>query len=346
VTYPYSAYGLALQSQTAIAGLSAVLPPNLEPSRVEANQIEVSTGTCPAWADAALRQRAEPIYGSAAGSEDAGATFRLSQLGGDGAFQFSYGDGTRFVVDAKTQRIWGDCPPPLTQEDLITYLVGPVLGFVLRRRGVLALHASSFSKGGFAFALCGGPGMGKSTTAAALAIRGIPIQCEDITALRDRADGFWAAPGYPRVNLWPESVANLFGTATAAALPRITPNWEKRFLSLDGLTTKFENRERQLGAVYVFAARSDDKDAPRIEALSTREAALLLVQNTYMNYLLGKEQRAAEFDAISRLVSRVPVRRLIPNGDPEKIASMCELLQIDAAEIAATLGSTAVSQRS
>jgi hypothetical protein len=56
-----------------------------------------------------------------------------------------------------------------------------------------------------------------------------------------------------------------------------------------------------------------------------------MAQNTYMNYLLGKEQRAAEFDAIARLVSQVKVRRVIPHSDPAKIPAMCDLLEMDAA---------------
>ena len=93
----------------------------------------------------------------------------------------------------------------------------------------------------------------------------------------------------------------------------------------------FEDRKRQLAAIYILETRSDGDDAPRIEEISAREAAVLLVQNTYMNYLLGKEQRAAEFDAIARLLSQVRVRRVVPHSDPARIPAMCELLEMDAA---------------
>jgi hypothetical protein len=56
-----------------------------------------------------------------------------------------------------------------------------------------------------------------------------------------------------------------------------------------------------------------------------------MTQNTYMNYLLGKEQRGAEFDAIARLLSQIKVRRVVPHSDPAKIPAMCELLEMDAA---------------
>jgi len=340
VTYSYLVYGLRLQSRSAIEGLG---PPTPQGGPLVDHYLEVSIGRCPDWAAAALQLPGACVYSSPVSLDRSDAAFQLSQLGGGQFFQLSYFDGTRFVVDRQTRRIWGTCPPPLTQEDLVTYLVGPVLGFVLRRRGIMALHSGSFSRSGFAFALCGGPGAGKSTTVAALASRGVRIQCEDITALRERQSVFWAAPGYPRVNLWPESAANLFGTPIA--LPKITPTWEKRFLSLDGHATKFENRERQLAAVYLLDVRSNGDDSPRIEDLSARDAALLLVQNTYMNYLLSKKQRAKEFDIIARLASRVTVRRLVPHNDPARLPAMCELLEIDAARIAETVHSTSTSQR-
>src|SRR5215469_301127 len=51
-----------------------------------------------------------------------------------------------------------------TFEDAVTYLLGPVLGFVLRLRGRTCLHASAVAVGGQAIALAGSSGAGKSTT--------------------------------------------------------------------------------------------------------------------------------------------------------------------------------------
>jgi hypothetical protein len=56
---------------------------------------------------------------------------------------------------------------------------------------------------------------------------------------------------------------------------------------------------------------------------------LELVQNTYMNWLLDKRQRAAELDILSRLASSVPVRRLIPHTDPARIDLLCDLIVRD-----------------
>lgn len=265
---------------------------------------------------------------------------RAGELGGDDSpltltsfadgefFQLSYGDGARFFVDSAAKRIWGTCSPPLTLEDLATYLLGPVMGFVLRRRGITALHSSAVCISGHAVILCGASESGKSTTAAALALQGVPVLNEDISPVKEDRETFFVEPGYPRVCLWPEAVKSLYGTPEA--LPRLTPTWEKRFLALDGVTAKFEPKKRALGVVYILGPRVEQGNAPRIEVLGMREALLELVQNTYMNWLLDRDQRAAELDALSSLVVRVPVRRVVPHADPARIGALCELIINDA----------------
>jgi hypothetical protein len=176
--------------------------------------------------------------------------------------------------------------------------------------------------------LCGPSEAGKSTAAAAMALRGVPVLSDDITALREDREGFQVEPGYPRICLWPDAVRDLLGRPDA--LPRLTPSWDKCFLPLDGIRAKFETQRKPLGAVYMLAPRAGQANAPRIEEVGAREALLDLVRNTYMNWLLDRNQRAAEFDALSRLVTQAPVRRIVPHADPERLNELCDLILADA----------------
>jgi len=322
VSYFYRAYGLGIITSNRIGGLNPLA------SRPERPSLSLEDGPEPDW----VRElRALPARILSRRSEPEGSadpSFILTQHGEEEGFELSYSDGARFVVDGPAMRVWGTYQPPLTADDMATYFLGPVLGFLLRWRNITCLHASGVEIGGRAVCFCGDAGYGKSTTAAALALRGLPVLAEDIVALEESGDEFHAVPGYPRVCLWPESVSMLLGRADA--LPQLTPAWEKRYLELDGQRAKFSQTKLPLGVVYVFAPRSSDESAPRVEKLSPREALLDLVQNTYMNWVLGRQQRADEFDTLSRLVQQIPVRRIVPHAKPERIARLCELILQDA----------------
>jgi len=333
VTYPYRAYGLTLGCDTPV---SALRQERTEPERFD---IAVSFGPETDWVREARRLPSRLEHPRPGEVERDNSPFTLTSFGSGEFFELAYGDEALFFVDAAAKRLWGTCLPPLTHEDVATYLLGPVMGFVLRRRSVLALHASAVCIGGQAVALCGESQAGKSTMAAALALRGIPVLCEDVTPLVEVAGRFQVEPGYPRVCLWPEAVEELFGARDA--LPRLTPSWEKFFLPLDGRNAIFEEQRRVVSAVYLLAPRVAEADAPRIEAITARGALLDLVQNTYMNWLLDRRQRAAEFDALSKLVTQVPIRRIVPHLDPGRIGALCELIVADAERVPSACGSAA-----
>ncbi len=69
--------------------------------------------------------------------------------------------------------------------------------------------------------------------------------------------------------------------------------------------------------------------------MSSPEALLSLVQNTYMNWLLDRKQRAAEFDALGKLVMQVPTQRIVPHLDPGCIGALCELIVAYAERVSA-----------
>ncbi|MGB2628209.1 MAG: hypothetical protein WAK20_15600 [Candidatus Acidiferrum sp.] len=307
--------------------------PGLEPlvSHGYPDSVCLETGPEPDWVKVGLELPSKVLshLPEIQGAPD--PSFVLTEHGNAVCFHLDYSDGTRFVVDASSKRVWGTFKPPLTAEDLATYFLGPVMGFLLRQRHWTSLHASCVEIAGCGFALSGEAGFGKSTTAAALALRGFPVVSEDIVPLKQAEGHVKVVPGYPRICLWPDSVVNLMGAPDA--LPRLTPVWDKRYLALDGERAEFCSRELPLGAIYLFAARTTEQRAPYLERLTPREALLNLVQNTYMNWLLDREQRAVEFDFLARLVSHVPVSRIIPHADAKKIGELCSLIVSDAQSI-------------
>jgi len=338
VTYLYHAYGLTLASDTRIPGLK-------NDGEFGRPDLALSFGSEPDWVREARRlpcRLDHPKPHTLDRSVSVAST--LMSFGAGQFFQLTYSDGTQFVLDAAAERLWGRCIPPLTIDDLATYLSGPVMGFILRCRGLMSLHASAVCIDRRAVVLCGESQTGKSTCAAALALRGVPVLCEDVTPLLEEAGSFRVEPGYPRVCLWPDTVESLLGTPNA--LPQLTPTWEKCFLPLDRDDARFEQQKRPLGVIYLLAQRSQEEKAPWIEEISHRVALLELVQNTYMRRLLDRIQRAAEFDVLSRVVMQVPIRRIVPHVDFARVGVLCDLIVADTERLFGNLRSTVAHSNS
>ena len=256
-------------------------------------------------------------------------------------FGLFYGDGARFAVERHGREVWAAWPENYTLEDACTYLLGPVMGLVLRLRGTVCLHASAVAVEDRAIALVGLAGAGKSTTAAAFASSGFPVLSDDIVTLCGEGGQWLVQPGYPRVNLWPDSALRLFGSEDA--LPRITPTWDKRYLPLGQNGRHFASRPLPLGVIYILDARDETLTAPVIDEVSGEEAFIALVANTYVNYLLDRDMRRTEFDVLSRVVSGIPVRRVRPPDESSAIFELCGAIADDAKRVVTTIPASVAS---
>lgn len=312
-------YGLHLRSNQPIPGLAAL------PVALRAD-VQVWLGSLPQWKDDVLAA-AQSWYVAPERDESGELLLRAWRIADGQYFRLLYADGTEFVLDRRGTQVWAVWPESLTVEDTATYLLGPVLGFLLRLRGVTCLHASAVAMGDRAVALLGPAGAGKSTTAAAFAQSGHRVLSDDVAALGECGEDFLVQPAYPRVRLWPSSVSILYGAGDA--LPRLTPTWDKRYLDLYADGARFQEQPLPLAAVYILGERCDRPTAPYVEAVSSNEALMSLVANTYTSYLLDKAMRAREFRTLGRVLKRVPVRRVVPHADPSRLSRLCAVIRDD-----------------
>ncbi|MFN2407652.1 MAG: serine/threonine protein kinase [Pyrinomonadaceae bacterium] len=325
--YGCSIYGLGVLANRPI--------PTVPRSTITTTDVRVSFGVLPDWFDALEPHQIETTYVTDYAAACGTPALVFSRLHGGKFYRFSYADKTEFVVDEAGREIWSDWPEPLTLEDASTYLLGPVMGFVLLLRGLVCLHASAIVVDGQAIAMVGPAGAGKSTTAAAFAARGFNVLAEDVVTLDDRfgdrGDSFFVRPAYPCIRLWPASAATLYGSSSA--LPPLTPNWDKCYLDLTRGSVleskRFENTPRELAALYLLGERRGDLRAPFVEPLEPAEGLMSLVANTYATKLMDKHMRAREFDLLSRLLSRVPLRRVTPHSDSGRLSNLCDRILSD-----------------
>jgi len=320
----YSVFGLALKSNRPLPGLAPL--PNLP-----AADVEVWLGEGPPYLDHPGAALPEVWYLSPDAGRSEVPVLQVWKLEGGAYFRLRYRDGVEFILNREGTRVWAGWPGNAKLEDVTVYLLGPVLGFLLRLRGINCLHASAIEVDGQVLAFMGPPGAGKSTTAAAFARRGYAVLTDDITALEEKGERFWVLPGAARLCLWPEAVRALYGSPEA--LPRLTPEdavdpeWDKRWLDLAGPEYLFQSQPLPLGAIYLLGERA--LTGPSFEAVTGKAAMLALLANTYSYYLVDKALRAQEFEALSRLLDQVPIRRVTPHPDPAYLPRMCELIVKD-----------------
>jgi hypothetical protein len=250
-----------------------------------------------------------------------------------GVHRFRYRDGTEFIVDARARHVAAHWEEPLTSADVAIYFIGPVLGFVMRLRGIVPLHASAVATGRGAIVFIGAPGSGKSTTAAACATLGYPVLSDDLLPILETEGRFVAHPSHPRLTVWPDSAAGLFGSADE--LPALTPTYEKRYLDLQG-EGRFCGAPVPIDVIYTLGDRFGGSGVVEVRTLSQPAALMTLVSNTYGNYLLDAPMRAQEFDQLSRLARHVPVRRITFGNDFGQLMECCQrLLDRESSAVAA-----------
>lgn len=321
----YHVFGLNLRSNLPLPGVN---PDILSAKECD---VEVHLGLRPYPSLGSSSRSEELTYTSAETNAEGEPILRISRINQDEFVHLAYEDGTEFWLDRKRENIWVTWPFASSIENSASYLLGPVLGLLLRLRGVTCLHASAVAFGDRSVAFVGSAGAGKSTTAAAFARQGYGVISDDIVALVEHEGAFYVMPAYPHLCLWPESVRMLYDSSEA--LPRLIPDWDKRRMDLGEKGTRFESRCLPLCAIYVLGERRPDP-APFIEAMRPQSAMLALVADTYANKILDRDMRAREFAVLGRMATTVPIRRVHANGDAARLESLCKIVREDVDSLA------------
>ncbi|HKS82432.1 MAG TPA: hypothetical protein VJR23_13085 [Candidatus Acidoferrales bacterium] len=316
----YSVFGLTLRSKIPIPGLDSLEIESSE-RQPSAPIVSIHLGGIRKSSLTFDSEGRELYYATPWIAPNGHPSLRIWREAGGAIFHLVYFDGMQFWIDQHGNNVWCCWPEGSSIEEAATYLLGPVLGLLLRLRGTTCLHASAVVVGARAIAFVGPPGAGKSTTAAAMARRGCPVLSDDIVALWETDSGFQILPAYPHLSLWPEPAQALYGTREA--VPRFIPHWEKRCLAAGTQGMKFERRPQHLGAIFLLAER---RSAAEFSAVPTETAFMSLLINTYATNALDSEMRAREFQVLSRLIQRVPIRELSAPQDLNRLDEVCDAI--------------------
>lgn len=317
--YCYRAYGLQLTSNRRVPGLleaqeaSADLAVDLSGRRPDFVSV-LEWIPCASRADSAD----ESVEVSSANGGEAGTKpyWRVRYPAGKAPVDF--------IVDGGGRYVWAVWSGDVAFDDVTSYLVGPVLGLVLRLRGITCVHAAVLAASGRGLAIVGPKAAGKSTTAAGLARQGFAVVSDDIAALAEAGDRFLVHPGYARLRLWNPAIEAVFGSRDL--LPKVVSFRNKRYLDLTAddadAAWRFHSHPVPLSALYVLGGREPAAAAPRIEALSPADGLTALVANAYADFIISREQRARDFLRLAALARSVPIRRV---ARPDSMAALSDL---------------------
>lgn len=317
----YCVYGLRLNANVEIPGLHPC------ETAVEKEDVTVTMGVFPEEIVHFINLPAK-LYYLEPGYEKIDPPHLIVNTLADGKFyHFRYNTGVQFVCDSQATVVWGSWQDPLILEDAALYLLGPILGFMLRLRGITCLHASGVVVEQKALALAGGSGAGKSTLAAAFAAAGYPVLTDDILPLEFNEGTHLSFPGYARMRLYPNSFKNI--SALPDDLPPLAPNWDKCYLDLASDTYSFHDRPVPLKVVYLLDWNENENGRPTIVPVKPVPAVPLLAANTYRTELLDSDMRKREFIFLSRLAASIPVRKVRPLDEITEIPRLTDTILND-----------------
>lgn len=243
-------------------------------------------------------------------------------------YVLSFADIADFVIDSSGSQI--ACCNTRTDVSLETIrhlLIDQVLPLVVNLRGHDALHATAVATRRGVCAFTGPAGSGKSTLAASFVRSGYPLVCDDCLALSgDRA--IMTLPGYPGLRLWDDSIRAL-GARSENLKPVAHYTTKSRWQS--SRRSDFCSTTGRLARIYLLARARPGKRSARvlIQELNQAEALMVLVKAAYRLDITDSAMLRRQFQFLSSVAERVPVKRLVVPNDFSALSEVREAVLHD-----------------
>ena len=264
-----------------------------------------------------------------------GAAPTILEGGGAAAYRFedreawlSWRDVGDFWIRGLNQIIYR--PRPGIEDALVSLpLLGPVMGVLLQRRGLLTLHGSAVALDAGVAVFLGDKGAGKSTTAAALVRAGKTLVSDEIVDLYCGVPPV-LYPAFPQVKLTQEASAAI--ALSAAAMARPHPEFEKRLLRLDA---PFNHTPQRPSAAFVL----ERGVAFALHPLDGAAALTALIRFSYATRfgrdLISGPAAAEHLRQCAALSRSIAVCRLVVPNDLAALKELPNLLEAEVGRLEA-----------
>lgn len=205
--------------------------------------------------------------------------------------KFKVSHGKEIIVDPTSN---------VDANTLNQFIVGSAMAVLLNQRGYLILHASAVNVDGYTIAFLGESGIGKSTIADALYLKGYPIITDDVLAAQTNKENKpLIIPSFPYLKLKFEISEYKQDGA------KLNPNSEysKHF---NNKNNGFLEKSEKLDQIYIL----DTGDNLDISHLSQQEAIFNLLSNSYCIRLFKEEEQISNLKQCAEIINNVPVYQL------------------------------------
>lgn len=211
-----------------------------------------------------------------------------------------------FYLSKDGSHVYSQKPDTIPFSDIESFLIGPILGYVRCLQGLTNLHASVLSYQKKAFALLGGKGAGKSTTASALLTLGAQLVADDLATLDNDQNQVY--PGYPATRLTAQALHS-YSIQHNTCLP-VTSVANKYYVNLPHSQTswQFDQHQRPLSCLYVLEARQKTLNSTKIQRLSGGASLIAVSPHRYPVHQLDKAHTQQSFVRIAQLSQDVIVK--------------------------------------
>jgi hypothetical protein len=252
------------------------------------------------------------------------------------------------LVSRDAKRVLFHRGPGITWPTIEHLLVDHVIPLVLSLSGESVLHCSAVASRVGALVFTGKTGQGKSTLAAALALRGCPLLSDDSLLLRPAGREIMAVPSYPSLRLWPEDTRHF--EQLGAEISDVAQYTSKKRLRVDASHGSFAEKPVKTTALYILAnavavpdgplpqsCPDADGDTPiAVRKLSAREVFMELVQNSIQMDRVERVSLKSQSEKLAVLANAIPAFRLSYPHDHALLPKVVDAVVEHAASLEST----------
>jgi hypothetical protein len=232
-----------------------------------------------------------------------------------------FDDTGRFDVSADGSVITWHRPPNVVEASAQADITSRVLALALHAGGVFSLHASAVSIGGAGVAFLAPKLHGKSTLCSALVLAGARALSDDTVPVRPGPE-LALSPGLPRLKLWTDAAARLFG------MERDESGTIRKHQMEHLEASQVETRTVPFRAAYVLnpVAELPDGAAATRDRLDTVSATMLLVMHAKLGPVLTGAESPVVLTRAADIARTVPVYALHVVRDLDRVDEVARLL--------------------